>query len=181
MDHLERTYSGQEDVGVSFAFLRYNERHTTRDIIAALVCQLVNENCAAYAIVESVYARARRIGADPAEADLLASLTDIRRALSKLFVVLDGLDEAVDDVKDELLRALPSIGANLLITARPLPLFLHHMPLARHIEIQARTEDIAVFVQGQIRRNSRLREVLHNKHELRAKLSSRVKESSRGM
>lgn len=128
-----------------------------------------------------MYARARRTGADPVERDLLTLLVEVACALKRLFVAIDGLDEAVDQVKDGLLRLLPPMSVNLLITSRPLPLFEYRVPDAIQMSIAARTEDIAVFVCEFIKRNSYLREILQGRADLIGKLSSHVKESSKGM
>lgn len=181
VEHLEKTYAGRGDSAVTFAFLRYNEGHTVRDVVAGLLGQLVSGNEIAFTILEKMYIDARRAGADPAERILLTVLGEVARTLERLFVALDGLDEAMDSVKDGLLRLLPPMGVNLLITSRPLPLYVRHIPDRMPVSIQARTEDIAVFVSELIKRDSCLSEIMEGRPDLIGKLSKRIKESSQGM
>ncbi|KAF6747915.1 CHAT domain-containing protein [Ephemerocybe angulata] len=113
---------------------------------------------------------------------MVTVLRKVVQPLSKLFVVIDGLDEAANDVKDELLDELGSLPANILLTSRPMDLFsMNHMPDALRVTIEAHSEDIEAFVEGRVKKNSRLRSILGGKPELLQKLKTRIKDTSWGM
>ena len=182
VEYLEKSTAVSRDVAIAFAFIRYNDRHTLRDILSSLLAQLVEGNDTACTLVHSLYSQTvAKVGVELLESDMAGALKRITKALGMVYIVLDGMDEANDQVKDRLLEALVTSGANLLILSRPLDLYTHHTPGALFVSIQAQTEDIGLYVADQVERNSRLKAILHGKPELAEKLSSRIKEKANGM
>ncbi|KAF6744504.1 ankyrin repeat-containing domain protein, partial [Ephemerocybe angulata] len=181
MEHLKEIFDSDDmqDVAVICAFIRYTEQLSTRDIFAGLLGQLIGDHPRAHNHMERVYLQRKKAGLS--EQDLLKALRDVVTLLSKVFILIDGLDEASDTVKNALLHALPSIGANVLITSRPLDLYAHYVPLALRVSIEARTQDIELFVDDLIKHNARLQAIVRGQPALIAKLKARVRESSRGM
>lgn len=112
---------------------------------------------------------------------MLPAFDTITSGLARVFVVLDGLDEASEEVRDELLQELPSTNVNLLIMSRPLDLYTPLLPNATHIRIQAHPEDISVFIQEHFKKHVRLRAIAQGNPELVTELSARVQEKSGGM
>ncbi|KAF6744462.1 ankyrin repeat-containing domain protein [Ephemerocybe angulata] len=179
LKYLKEKFAGTQYVAVVGAFLRYTEDRSTRDILAGLIRQLVERHEQAYNYMKTIYFTAQNEVLS--EAELVEVFQGAVGLFSKVFIVIDGLDEANDIVKDGLLRVLPSLGANALITSRPLDLFKHHIPDALHILIEARTGDIDIFVQETIKTNSRLGAIIRGDPSLVELLKSRIKESSKGM
>jgi hypothetical protein len=135
---LEKITSISRDVALAFAFIRYNERHTLRDILSSLLAQLVEGNDTACTLVHSLYSQTvAKVRVELLESDMTDALKRITRALGMVYIVLDGMDEASNQVKDGLLEALVRSGANLLILSRPLDLYTHHTPNALFVSIQA--------------------------------------------
>ncbi|KAJ3524823.1 hypothetical protein NMY22_g10837 [Coprinellus aureogranulatus] len=182
VEHLEMVFGGTQEIAIAFAFIRYSEKLTLRDILSSLLSQLVEENDTAYFVVWSFYRRATaKTGSQFLESEMEAALRELVRGLGKVYVVIDGLDEASDELKDALLEVLAASGANILILSRPLDLFVDYTPDALFVSIQAQTEDIGLYVADQVKRSSRLRAILRGKPELVETLSERIKEKANGM
>ncbi|TEB21778.1 hypothetical protein FA13DRAFT_94153 [Coprinellus micaceus] len=178
--HLQTTFRNDVSVAVVYAYLRYNESYPLREIFASLLDQLlVHDNVVVK--IESSYRQMKEDGVQYTTKELISVLKDVVPCLSRVFAIIDGLDEAADDVKDGLLEALPTTGANLLIFSRPLELYSHHTPQALQVSIQARTADIALYINEQFKKNSRLRALLGGRGELASELSHRIKSQANGM
>ncbi|KAF6756697.1 hypothetical protein DFP72DRAFT_1066569 [Ephemerocybe angulata] len=137
---LKQIFNGQEGVAIVGAYIRYMKRPSLRDIFAGLLTQLAEDHPRACDYLRYVYSGKKR--AELSDMDMAESLEGAIRILSKVILIIDGLDEADDLVKDKLLQRLPYLGANVLITSRPLELYAHYVPNAIHISIEARSEDI---------------------------------------
>lgn len=136
----------------------------------------------ACSLIHSFYSQSvAKKGAELLESDMIEGLEKIAGALGVLYIVIDGLDEANDQVKDSLLEVLVTSKTNLLILSRPLDLYIHHTPDALFVSIQARMEDIELYVTNQVKRSSRLKAVLQGRPELVTELSTRIKEKANGM
>ncbi|KAF6751434.1 ankyrin repeat-containing domain protein, partial [Ephemerocybe angulata] len=179
MEHLREVFEDHQGIAIICAFIRYTEKLSICDILVGLLRQLVDRHPCASRHMGCVYTRNQKM--ELREQGLVKALQDIIGLLSKVFIIVDGLDEAEDAVKDALLRTLPTRGANVLIMSRPLELFTSCLPDALHISIEARTEDIDRFIDDQIQLNSRLRAVVRGDPTLVEKLKARVRESSKGM
>ncbi|KAF5314723.1 hypothetical protein D9611_007275 [Ephemerocybe angulata] len=178
LEYLKELFKDHNGVGIAYAYIRYSERPTLRDILAGLLSQLVQDHPCACHHMKYVYSRNKK---NPKVLDLVAALQDISRLLVKLFILVDGLDEAEDEVKDGLLQVLPTLGANVLITSRPLELYSHHIPEALFLSIEARTGDIDLFVDHKIKSSSKLLAILRGDPILVETLKAKVRLSSRGM
>ncbi|KAF6741458.1 hypothetical protein DFP72DRAFT_1083911 [Ephemerocybe angulata] len=171
-EHLKEVFECQTGVAVICAFIRYTERLSTVDVLSGLLRQLVSDHPCAYRHMEHIYVRNK--GRELREQGLVKTLREIVGLLSKAFILIDGLDEAEDAAKDGLLHVLPSLGANVLIMSRPLDLYRHHIPHALHVSIVARTEDIDLFIDDQIQRNSRLQSDSEAQASCKGKLEGNI-------
>lgn len=181
-EHLEVTFRGREGVAVVPVFLLYSEKVPLRDVLTGMLCQLIRSHESAYSCLLPVYGRHKVLGDRLSEVEASAMLGDIVKRFKKVYIVVDGLDEAEDRVKAGLLRILASLGANALITCRPLDLFKdRYTPTALHIPVKADMQDIAAFIADKIAESPRLQMILEENQPLRDMLSARIMESSKGM
>ncbi|KAF5320142.1 hypothetical protein D9611_010300 [Ephemerocybe angulata] len=177
---LKQIFNVQEfGVAIVGAYIRYMERPSLRDIFAGLLAQLAEDHPRACDYLRYVYFGKKR--EELSDMDLAESLEGAIRILSKVILIIDGLDEADDLVKDKLLQRLPHLGANVLITSRPLELYAHYIPDAMRISIEARGNDIDHFIEGKINSSSTLKAILDSKPNATKELQKRVRESSKGM
>ncbi|TEB24208.1 ankyrin [Coprinellus micaceus] len=182
IEYLEKHNIASKDLGIAFAFIRYTESRTLRDILSSLIAQLVEGSYMACSLIHSFYSQSiAKEGAELLESDMIEGLEKIAGALGVVHIVIDGLDEANDQVKDSLLEVLVTSKTNLLILSRPLDLYIHHTPDALFVSIQAQTADIELYVTDQVKRSSRLNAVLQGRPELVKELSTRIKEKANGM
>lgn len=187
LDRLEAIYSKDLDtVAILFAFLLYRKPYSCRDILAGLLDQIIRSHPPALAHMRHLLSRARASREESVtEKELTRALIDIAPLLSKIIIVIDGLDEASDRTKIGLLKALSDLAdaeVNVVIMSRPLPhLSSIYLPNALSVAIQARTDDIDLYVRKQIEESWRLRAIVKNDNTIVETISNKVKKQSDGM
>lgn len=183
IEALRKIEHAQRDVAVAYTFIRYIEKYLARDILASLLGQIIRSHPAALNTVRSLYLQLRASDEPLTEDRLKSLLQDIVSSFQRVFFVVDGLDEAMDEVKDDLLESLTSLsGASLLILSRPLDSFVTtYTPSAIRISIQAQTDDIDTYVRDKVKRSARLTRVLGKDGTKIGELSHLVRHKSQGM
>ncbi|KAF5340627.1 hypothetical protein D9611_007384 [Ephemerocybe angulata] len=180
-EHLQNTFRDRRDIAITCAFLRYSEKWTAREIFTSLLGQLIKAHDGACDYVRVVYSSCNAVDNELTVKEITQLLRKVIAFFAKVFIILDGLDEAGDEVREGILQALPPMGANLLITSRPLDHLLCYTPGALQVTIEARTEDIGLFVEEQVKQSARLQAIMGGDSELINQLSGRINEKSKGM
>lgn len=187
--HLRNMLKGQEEAVVVHAFLRFDENHSTRGILAGLVGQLLQHRgsnsptrSSRLRIVLAYHATEDALE-EKELAEVFASLID---TFERVFVVIDGLDEVPENVRESLLATLiPCSQIGLLMTSRPLShVIAHYAPHAECVTIQAHAEDLSVYVSERAKQSAKLQAILRISGQgdrLVKELSERIQEVSRGM
>lgn len=180
IEHLQQSIAPHSRIAIAYAYLRYSEKRTVRDILVALLHQLLATDDALVEIEQSFH-QMKQDGTSYTAKEIISIIKNIVSCLAKVYAVVDGLDEASDEVKDGLLQALPPLGLNLLIFSRHLEMFACHTPDAIKVSIQARTDDIALYISEQFEKNARLKALLGGRPDLAEELSNRIKNQADGM
>ncbi|KAF6753254.1 hypothetical protein DFP72DRAFT_427271 [Ephemerocybe angulata] len=182
VEHLEEKFSGRADIAILYAFLRYSEKPNLLQIIAGLLTQLVRGHRVAFSHLLSTYLRARIHQDELSCSDAAKLLKGSLNLFSDAFIIIDGLDEVDDPTKDGLLDLLTSLDAHILLTCRPLELFMRrHTPSALHIPVQAQTRDIRVYVTKRVTQSTRLFSILSEHPDIAEKFTALIQEKSKGM
>lgn len=171
---------------VTYAFLQASEPVTAKVIIAGLLGQILEyehrnvshpthsgtynsnldyqPNPVSEALSLVLSSRRDSAGGSLSYDELSSLFCDIAQLFHRVFVVLDGLDEAQDSVQEALLATLtPHPSINLLITSRPLidSLVNHHTPNALTVDIRSlNDEDIKLCLRHRIEKSPNLRAIL---------------------
>lgn len=181
IERLQKTFEDRGDVMALYAYLGHaKEPLSWRDILAALITQFVENNEATCSSLK-FYRQPQSSCESLCPIDLAETLQALIAKLDKVFIAIDGLEEVDDDTKVRALRALESLGCNLLIASRPLDLFTHFIAKAIHATIVARPEDIDMLVRHAVQENPRLQATLREKPDALEKLSKLVQEKAEGM
>ncbi|RXW18604.1 hypothetical protein EST38_g7253 [Candolleomyces aberdarensis] len=183
VDHLQKEFSSQKRVPVIFAYCRYTEKYSASQFLAAWIRQLLEYDPATLRHISETFAIHQRQDTWPSEAELHELLSVICTGFEKVYIVLDGLDEAQEDVKIRLLEAIDTLPptTRTLIMSRPLKSFEYLVSGAAHIDIEARNEDIELFVEKKIAQMPRLRTMLAKKDSEKRRICQAIKEKSGGM
>ncbi|KAF6753251.1 hypothetical protein DFP72DRAFT_1130783 [Ephemerocybe angulata] len=182
IEHLEDRFSGRTDIAIVYAFLRYSEKPSLLQIIAGLLTQLVSCHKVAFSHLFPSYQRAKMHRDELPCSEAVRLLKSVLGLFSDTFIVIDGLDEVDDTTKDGLLDVLTSLHAHILLTCRPLELFMRrHTPSALQIPVQAQTRDIEVYVAKRIKQSTRLFSILSENPNIAERFTAIIQEKSKGM
>lgn len=106
-----------------------------------------------YQEIKALYKRHNDRQTRPTLQQFLESLQSVVGTFSKVFVVVDALDECPDQTRAELLIALRYLtGLNLLVTSRNIPAIAQAFHGARHLEVRASDHDVEKYIEGRIPR-----------------------------
>ncbi|KAH6891579.1 hypothetical protein BKA70DRAFT_1201661 [Coprinopsis sp. MPI-PUGE-AT-0042] len=180
IEHLQELAKASTDICVTFVYCRYTEPMKVRDILAALVRQLLERFPHLLCVVEPMYAKHNLERTKPTQSELINVIRDIYSRFRIAFLFIDGLDEALYDEQFDLLDTLKSVRANVFITSRPLVRLKDVLPNVEFFGIAAKGEDIALLVSLHIVRNPDLGQVLAGDEE-RETVVNKICESSCGM
>ncbi|KAH6879949.1 hypothetical protein BKA70DRAFT_1473908 [Coprinopsis sp. MPI-PUGE-AT-0042] len=158
--HLQALAQASPDVCVAFVYCRYTEPMKVRDILAALVRQLLERFPHLLSVVEPLYAQHELEMTPPTQVDLIDAIRKICSHFRMAYLFIDGLDEALYDEQFDLLDTLKTVPANFFLTSRPLVRLKAVLPDAEFFDIAARNEDIELLVSQNISRSPDLQQVL---------------------
>ena len=123
--HLQKIFKG-DNVAVACIYCNYKEQieQTVSNLVASLLKQIVQDRYGASDNVKSLYELHNHQSTRPTLDELTTALKSEIGAYSKVFIVIDALDEYPEDngIRLNLLKALRSLvgTVNLMVTSRDL-------------------------------------------------------------
>ncbi|KAJ7110257.1 ankyrin repeat-containing domain protein [Mycena crocata] len=182
--HLRETLGLPETIGVAVIYLNHKETktHSPQNLLASLWCQPVLGK-AVCVEVQHLYQKHHEPRSRPSLDDLHRILCATVAEYSKVFLVVDGLDEYPEENRHILLTSLSALGpnVNLMFTSRPHINISIPLGEAERLEIRATTDDIRRFVNAQIAKSPQLSKHIQNVPELLQEIETLCVERSEGM
>lgn len=157
------------------------DRYSVTDILASFIKQLAERHPNVLPFIENVYQYHLKDATRPIEQEWLELLQTLIPLFSKVYIIIDALDEFPDDTRDEFLNALISLQTSLLITSRPSNAFSLLSDI-EYIHIgDENEEDIERFIHQRFRESSNLTSLLRKKDQILKEICTKLKEISKSM
>jgi Cdc6-like AAA superfamily ATPase len=155
VNHLWK-YVENTNIGVAYIYCNYKTRadQTTTNLVATILKQLV-QGCPSIAEpVTTLYERHASRRTRPSLEEILSALRAVVSNYSRVYVVVDALDECLDH--NQLLATLRDLQSgdnlSLMATSRFIPEVVHKFAHSSMLEIRAIDSDVKLFVAGQMDR-----------------------------
>ncbi|KAJ4290853.1 hypothetical protein N0V90_010048 [Kalmusia sp. IMI 367209] len=183
VDTIERLYV-QHDA-IAYIYFNYKEQaeKTTAVILANLFQQLLRKDAIISVEVASILHPHMQHLTRPSAAEWSVLLKHQISRFSRVFIVVDALDECSENTRDEFLAELRQLqpSVNLMITSRPTLVIESELPGAARLDIQANDRDIRRYLKGRIEKERRLRRLLTSDLALQGSVVETIVQNSRGM
>ncbi|KAL4939348.1 hypothetical protein BDV06DRAFT_225090 [Aspergillus oleicola] len=184
IDYLEQEFVLLSNIGIAYLYCSFRRRptQTFRDLLASLVRQLVQRDSAIPDCVKETYSRSRNRKIQPTVTELLQFLQAMSAQLSRVFIVVDALDECESTARESLLAAIHSLqdryNVNFLATSRYIPDTIAAFESCPSLEIRATMEDVWRYLRSQL---SRLPSFVARNKELQCEIIAEVSKAVGGM
>ncbi|KAJ7138137.1 ankyrin repeat-containing domain protein [Mycena epipterygia] len=185
VDHLRENVEPDANIGVAVIYLNHkeNETQTPSKFLAGLWRQLVFRKPMPLEVCK-LYEKHREPQTRPSLEIFHQTLCSIIAEYSKVYIVVDALDEYPGERRNILLDKLSKLGptVNLMLTSRP------HISVTDAFQsrpwilwVRAATEDIQRYVDEEIARSSRLSKHIRSRPDLRKEIETLIVDRSDGM
>lgn len=179
INYLEQQLRDQ--AALAWIYCDYNEqqKQDASSLISSILRQIFQKDSDLTGEIRDLYATGK---GRPSLADFSRLLGLQTQRFSKVFIVIDALDECVDeDIREELVEALRLPSVHLLVTSRRLPSIGALFADAPHLEIKARDLDIKNYLNDRILNEKRLVRLVKTDVSLKTTIMSTVTEKAQGM
>ncbi|KAK1248600.1 hypothetical protein MKX08_006820, partial [Trichoderma sp. CBMAI-0020] len=155
-DLLYGRYKDDASVGISYLycdFRRHNEQKTN-DLVANLLKQLIQKQRRIPDCVQILYDEYNEIQKRPSLTELLEALHSVSRLYSKVFILVDALDECQETdgcrriFLSEILKLQRETNVNIFATSRFVQEIADTFDQSVHFEIRAKDEDVQAFLDS---------------------------------
>jgi hypothetical protein len=169
-----------------YIYCNYKEKHKVLDLLGALLRQLAFHRLSSSSIELLQRERERQRQARPSLKTLTSVLETEIKTYSRVFIVVDALDEFYheDDRRDliEKLRLLAiNSSAKLMTTSRRIDSIAHAIRADAELEITAMPCDIAAHIQARISTNTMLERLITKPASIKKEVVDTVIEKAQGM
>jgi hypothetical protein len=162
VNHLHKLFKNETEIGIACIYCNYKEKvaQTPVNLVASLLRQLVQEHSPLSNDVKDLYGECIKRGTRPALSEISRILQSEITKYSKVFVVLDALDECSESDRTrelfltQIRRLVPNIS--LLVTSRDIANIEREFHEAARLEIRASDEDIRSYLKSRIEGQSQL-------------------------
>ncbi len=173
-------------MGIAYIYCVYNETGQTIDnFLASLLQQLCRQESSLSPEIIASQTDHARFGSRPSNSELSRLLTSQIRHFTKVFIVVDALDECrqTEKTKEELLSELQKLPSNthLLITSRPDIFIEREFVEAVPLRIHAQDDDVHRYLTARISTEPLLMRHVTADPSLRSFIICRVTEKTQGM
>lgn len=181
--HLRNQFENTT-IGVASVYLNHKETESQScsNVLAGLWQQLVTDRTLSPTVHE-LYKNHCQKRTRPTVDEVFGILQSAIWEHSKLYFVVDALDEYPEDHRNILLKYLTMLGTavNLMITCRPHISLDPFFPQVTTIKIRAKDNDIRRYVDNQIKISSRLSRHVQSRPDLQGEIQSKIVENAKGM
>ncbi|KAJ6548632.1 hypothetical protein B0H19DRAFT_1299486, partial [Mycena capillaripes] len=172
VDHLGEKFKNK-NIGVACIYLNHKEAddQTSAKLLSSLWRQLILDRDVS-SLAEELYEKQDT----PTPDQVFALLLSVIEKFSKVYIVVDALDECQENQRQELLEHLIKMGptVNLLITSRHNITLDSTLPNTSTLEIRATKEDIWKYLDAQITASMRLMIHVQRQPDLREEILSKI-------
>ena len=185
VDYLWKTFQN-DNIGIASVYCDYKrqESQTTIHLVAAILKQLVQERPLFGEPVMALYKQHADRRSRPSLDEIISTLNSIISCYSKVYIVLDGLDECADKdgTRSELIAKLRSLQSradiNLMVTSRFVSRVEQSFKGFPMLEIRASDADVKQFVAGQM---NRLPNYVRHNIDIQVEIQDRIVQAVDGM
>jgi len=160
IDNLREQLKDDIDVGIACIYCNYKEKdaQTLTNLVAGLWAQLVRNSGSLSTEVRDLYSTHVHQNSSPTLDDVSMILQGEIARYSKIFVVIDALDEYPEGDRSTLLEKLRELRPtiNLMVTSRYLDAIANEFEGSPQLEISANVEDVRAYIVGRISGEKRL-------------------------
>ncbi|KAI9766660.1 MAG: hypothetical protein M1839_004783 [Geoglossum umbratile] len=186
IDHLQKTFKGL-DVGIAYAYCSYKEAEdqTPVNLLADLLRQLLLQKPVLSDQIKSLYEGHIPKKTRPTIAECSALVKDAVAAFSKVFIVIDALDECPEknNHRGTLLAQIRRLqpGTSFFVTSRNIFNISDEFRDDYHLEIRASNQDITRYLQERLSAASKLSVYTDKDPKLRDTITSTIVTKAQGM
>jgi hypothetical protein len=186
IDHLQTKYAAP-DFAVTWFYCNYKEQieHTHYKFLASLLKQVIHQQPKLSDEINQTYNVHHNRGSHPTIQQISAMLHAEISKFSKVFIIIDALDEMGDDQGETRMLAteLQNLPKNVfvMITARPIPAIEAEFPTAIQMQISATDEDVESYVTSRISKEHLLKKYITADPSLAADITAKVVKNVHGM
>jgi hypothetical protein len=161
VDQLNAKFKGEAGVGIAHIYCSYQpqQEQKTEDLILSLLKQLAQKHMIVNTEVKTLYERHRTRGSRPSMDEIARALQSTVQLYSRVFFIIDALDEFYVSNNEEQKRLLSEIFGlqkqaqiNLFATSRFISEIISQFERCSSKEIRAQNDDILSYVNGRIPR-----------------------------
>ncbi|KAJ7194542.1 hypothetical protein GGX14DRAFT_328154, partial [Mycena pura] len=188
VEELRKHYL-QPGVGVACIFCDYNKggAQTITALIGSLLRQLMTSGSAVPDSLSSLYNcfKSRLSHADLS--DLTSALRSQLQLYSRVYLVIDALDECSDSTRDQFVSTIHALAESdclhVLITSRDISSVVQEFinDSTPRIDIRANEEDIHTYIKHRLRSERKLTRLVESNEALQNDIVARVTEKASGM
>ncbi|KAF3069303.1 Ankyrin repeat domain-containing protein 50 [Trichoderma lentiforme] len=186
INHLSSRFRGNSDIGIIYVYFNYNrqEDQDLHKLIASLLKQLAGSLHYLPESTKQLYNEHSKKRTRASLEELKTNLKCVLKEYTKVFIILDALDECqffeLDLLLSELLELQKEHRIKLLATSRPIPeiMDLFNSSNVTKLQIRAETSDVTAYIEAQMDRLSR---VTRRNPVLREDIKTNICEAVDGM
>ncbi|KAJ5297504.1 hypothetical protein N7508_007753 [Penicillium antarcticum] len=183
VNYLQERFYKKEDA-ILFAFCDYKDRlnQTAHNILLSLWRQLMQNRILTEAECERLETTYLKRAVIPTTDTVLNMLSDEMSKYSRVFIMLDALDELTTESRDELLYLISNLPKNkkLLVTSRVPKEKTSPFSDVPQLEIRAKETDLTEYIDGRLQ-SSRLASKLMHNNKLKRDIKDTVIKKANGM
>ncbi|KAJ7435640.1 hypothetical protein FB451DRAFT_1109266, partial [Mycena latifolia] len=172
------------DIGLACIYLNHKETETQTitNLLGGLWRQLMLGKPIS-ATVQNLYDYHHERQTRPQLEEVCKALESAVAQYTKVFFVIDALDEYPENYRHHFLKYLVTLGpkVNIMMTSRPHINLDSQFPNLKTIEIRATEDDIHKYVDAQIQNSARLSKHIHTRPELCSEIQAKIGENAKGM
>ncbi|KAJ7223973.1 ankyrin repeat-containing domain protein [Mycena rebaudengoi] len=185
VDHLQTRFKSSEKIGVACLYLNHKEAdmQSRENLLGSLWWQLVIGKplvASVHTLYEHHHERRTRPSVQEIDDELRSAIAEY----SKVYLVIDALDEYPEDQRHWLLNHLATLGpiTNVMLTSRPhVTLNPTLFPEMHTLEIRATEDDIRRYVDSHIQMSPRLSRHVQSRPELHQEIEVKILNNVEGM
>ncbi|KAJ7125981.1 hypothetical protein C8R44DRAFT_618022 [Mycena epipterygia] len=186
VDHLQKSFL-RPGVGVICIFFDYNQSslQTAAGIMGSILRQIIIDSPSIPESVKSLHTLFSSGQACPSGlSDLVSALKAQLQLYSRVYLVIDALDECSEDQDDfitELRSLMDTSSIQVLITSRDISTIGHQFHNDSRINVLAHHEDVCAYITQRIQKEKRLKSLLNGDISLEQDIVTKVTEKAAGM